>query len=224
MDERLYKATIEGNTELLVNLVKQDPLILDRINTTTTSYLETPLHIAAMLGHEEFAVELLKTKPALARELDSRRSSPLHVASAKGHVAIVKALLRLDPDACLVRDREGRNPLHVAAMMGRIGVLREMLEAKPEAARVVMTSGTVLHLCVEYNQFEALKMVMESVDFKDLVNNKDKYGNTVLHLAVADKQVEVCLLSSLLLLFISLTKRSSWGLSHSCVINCSFHM
>ncbi|KAL8500536.1 hypothetical protein ACS0TY_020211 [Phlomoides rotata] len=194
MEERLYKATTEGNTKSLQNLLKQDTLILDRINTTTTSYLETPLHIAAMLGHEKFVAELLKIKPALARELDSTRSSPLHLGSAKGHVVIVKALLRAYPDACLARDRDGRNPVHVAAMMGRVDVLRELLEVKPEAARVVMTHGggigTVLHLCVEYNQFEALKVVMESVDFKDLVNNKDKYGNTVLHLAVADKQVE----------------------------------
>ncbi|KAI3444853.1 hypothetical protein Pfo_001518 [Paulownia fortunei] len=190
MDEGLYKATIEGNTESLIKLIQQDALILDR-NTITTTYLETPLHIAAMLGHEQFAIELLKRKPGLARELDSRRSSALHVGSAKGDVGIVKALLLINPDMCFACDRDGKNPLHIAAMMGRIDALKEMLRVKPDAARVLIDrGGTILHLCVEYCQFEGLKLLVEHVNFQDLMNSKDKNGNTILHLAVADKQAE----------------------------------
>ncbi|PIN00231.1 26S proteasome regulatory complex, subunit PSMD10 [Handroanthus impetiginosus] len=190
MNNELYKATIEGNTASLLNLLNQDELILDR-PTSTTPLLETPLHLAALLGHEQLASQLLSRKPQLALELDSRRSSPLHLAAAKGHVGIVKALLRVEPDVCFACDRDGYNPVHVAAMRGRIEALKEMVRVRPDAARaLVKMEKTVLHLCVEYCQFEALKVLLESVESGDLVNCRDGDGNTVLHLAVADKQVE----------------------------------
>ncbi|KAL7120862.1 hypothetical protein ACP275_02G148100 [Erythranthe tilingii] len=194
MDERLYKAAMEGNTETLINLIQTDPLILDR--TPITPHLETPLHVATMLGHESFAVELLNRKPGLARQLDRQSSSPLHLAAAGGHVAIAKRLVIVDPDMCSALDRDGRNPIHIAAAMGRVDVLREMVRVRPDSARERVkrggrSCGTVLHLCVEYCRFEALKILLEDLNFdKDLVNGVDENGNTVLHLAVADKQVE----------------------------------
>ncbi|KAL7158337.1 hypothetical protein ABFS83_02G136100 [Erythranthe nasuta] len=195
MDERLYKAAMEGNTETLIKLIQTDPLILDR--TPITPLLETPLHVATMLGHESFVVELLNRKPGLAGQLDRQSSSPLHLAAAGGHVAIAKCLVMVDPDMCSALDRDGRNPIHIAAAMGRVDVLREMVRVRPESARERVkwgggrSGGTVLHLCVEYGRFEALKIVLEELNFdKDLVNGVDQNGNTVLHLAVADKQVE----------------------------------
>ncbi|EYU40315.1 hypothetical protein MIMGU_mgv1a020104mg [Erythranthe guttata] len=185
---------MEGNTETLIKLIQTDPLILER--TPITPHLETPLHVATMLGHESFAVELLNRKPGLAGQLDRQSSSPLHLAAAGGHVAIAKRLLMVDPDACYALDRDGRNPIHIAAAMGRVDVLREMVRVRPESARERVkrggrSCGTVLHLCVEYGRFEALKIVLEDLSFdKDLVNGVDQNGNTVLHLAVADKQVE----------------------------------
>lgn len=183
---------MEGDAGRLITLIEQDPLILDRRNTTTTPRLETPLHIAAMLGHQAFAAELLNRKPGLARELDSTRSSALHLASANGYVEVVEALLQTAPDMCCVCDRDGKNPLQIAAMMGRIDVLREMLAVGGEAARAVMNrGGNILHLCVEYSQIEALRLLLENVDLHDLVNGRDRSGNTVLHLAVVHKQVEM---------------------------------
>ncbi|XP_051143873.1 ankyrin repeat-containing protein BDA1-like [Andrographis paniculata] len=191
MDEELYKASLEGNTNLLLTLVQQDRLILDRANSIT-SYLETPLHVAAMRGHKTFVTELLKIKPELTSELDWRQSSPLHLASLKGHAEIAKILAQKNPGMCLARDRDGRNPIHVAAVMGRIETLKELITAKPEAARAMVDGGdTVLHLCVKYSQLDALKLLMDTTDCRDLVNSKNRDGNTTLHLAVVEKQVEI---------------------------------
>lgn len=47
-------------------------------------------------------------------------------------------------------------------------------------------------MCVKYNRLEALKVLVESMDREDgIMNWKDDDGNTVLHLAVAKKQIEV---------------------------------
>lgn len=199
MDERLYKAAIKGDVISLLSLIQEDALILHR-NNTTEMFLENPLHISAMLGYEQFAVELLKLSPHLVQERDSQGASPLHLASAKGNLPIVKACLQVSQDVCFLRNMDGKNPVHVAAMMGRVNVLGEFLRVKPEAGRVILEreKQTILHLCVKYGQLQALKFLVGSGIFEDMVNSKDKNGNTILHVAVADKQVEVCILCSLM--------------------------
>ncbi|KAG8375722.1 hypothetical protein BUALT_Bualt10G0130000 [Buddleja alternifolia] len=163
MEKELCRATIEGNEETLVKLIQEDPPILDRSMATT--FGETSLHVASLLGNQQFTIELVKRKPELARELDSRGSSALHLASAKG--------------------------AHWS-MKGRILVMKELLGTESDAALALLhpPGETILHLCVDYCQFEAFKFLVENVDFQDLINIKDSNGNTILDLAVADKQIK----------------------------------
>ncbi|KAH9805135.1 ANK REP REGION domain-containing protein [Citrus sinensis] len=189
MERRVYEAAVEGSVESLLKLLQEDALLLDR--SMVSCYSETPLHIASMLGHENFVLEILSRKPELAGELDSRRSSALHLASAKGYLVIVKKLVSVNPEMCYVRDRDGKNPLHVAAIKGHDKVLEELFQKRPEACRVLMDRGeTILHACVNYNQLECLKLLVEKLNDHEFVNSKDDDGNTILHLAVIDKQVE----------------------------------
>lgn len=154
---------------------------------------DSPLHIAALLGQSDIARELLNQNPQLARQLNSNGYSPLHIASAKGHVEIVKQLLLIDPSMCLALDQDGRTPLHLAAIKGRITVLTELIRTKPEASRVLTGQrDSILHLCVKYNRLDSLKVLMDSMQRDDqFVNWRDPDGNTVLHLAVANKQLEI---------------------------------
>ena len=193
MERKLYDAAVEGNVISLLNLLQEDALLLDRF--ITGHYPETPLHVASMLGHIEFVDQVLTRKPELAKELDSRKSSPLHLATAKGYLDIVKRLMQVNPDICLVCDLDGRNPLHIAAIKGHLDVLRELVHARPWAARMLMDEGeTILHACVRYNQLEAMKLLVERAADHEFVNCKNYDGNTILHLAIAAKQTEVCTL------------------------------
>ncbi|KAH1056834.1 hypothetical protein J1N35_034899 [Gossypium stocksii] len=189
LESKLYEAAAEGNVTIFLELIRQDHLLLDRVLVNYA--IETPLHVAAMLGHTDFVKEIIQRKPEFTRELDSRGSSPLHLASAKGYVDIVKALLFVNPDMCLAVDLEERNPLHFAAMKGHVHVLNELVRVRPQAARVTVSWGeTILHLCVKYGQFESFKTLVEVMNNQEFVNAKDDYGMTVLHLAVAYKQIE----------------------------------
>ncbi|KAK6248920.1 hypothetical protein QUC31_020485 [Theobroma cacao] len=188
-ESKLYEAAEEGSVTTFLELIQQDRLLLDRVLVNYTT--ETPLHVAAMLGHTDFVKEIIHRKPEFTRELDSRGSSALHLASAKGYVEIVKALLFVNPDICLARDIEERNPLHLAAMKGQVDVLKELIHARPHAAQVTVAWGqSILHLCVKYGQFECLKLLIEVMDDNEIVSAKDDYGMTILHLAVAYKQIE----------------------------------
>ncbi|XP_054782226.1 ankyrin repeat-containing protein BDA1-like isoform X2 [Prosopis cineraria] len=188
----LYEASYRGCVSTLNTLILQDPLILHRINSRTI-FMETPLHVSALLGHLDFTKALLSHKPKLAIELDSFQSTPLHLASAEGHIDIVKQLLQYCDDACLVLDQEGRIPLHYAVIRGRFEVVAELIRVKPESLRILDKGKTIFHFCVTYNHLEILKSLIELAigDTYELLNQRDMDGkNTILHLAVMSKQVE----------------------------------
>ncbi|KAK3431142.1 hypothetical protein EUGRSUZ_E02804, partial [Eucalyptus grandis] len=189
MESEIYEAAVKGNVHSLRQLLGKDKLLLDRI--MIGNHTETPLHIAAMLGHLEFLEEVLARKAELAREQDSQRSTPLHLAAAKGYLNIVTNLLRVNPEICFVRDKYERNPLHVAAMKGHVDVLEFLVRARPDAAHSVIEHGqTILHLCVKHNRFEALKLLMDILGDDQFINLRDEYGNTILHLAASDRQTK----------------------------------
>ncbi|PIN21534.1 26S proteasome regulatory complex, subunit PSMD10 [Handroanthus impetiginosus] len=184
----LYNAAAKGDEKTLDELLKEDPLVLDRVSYTSPN--KTPLHIATIKGHLPFVEQTLNHNPHLAEELDSQQSSALHAASAKGYLEIVKKLLSAAPDMCLSRDSQGRNRLHLAAIKGHARVLEELIGMAPFAAREKMDRGlTLLHLCVKYGQFEALKILVLLMN--QLLNWRDDDGASILHMAIRDKRIEI---------------------------------
>ncbi|GAB4854503.1 hypothetical protein Ancab_023085 [Ancistrocladus abbreviatus] len=198
MEGRLYDAALEGKVAVLLNLLNEDPLILDRCCISEGRFATSALHIAAERGHLEFSLQILNRKPELAEQLDSNKSSPLHLSSAKGRVEIVKALIIVSPDMCLARDLYGRNPFHLAAMKGQLDVLEELARALPQAGRErVNRNETVLHLCVKHDRLEALKLIVNSkIGDGEMLNARDDDGNSILHKAVADKQLELSVMEN----------------------------
>ncbi|OVA04782.1 Ankyrin repeat [Macleaya cordata] len=197
MERKVYEASLGGNVNSLMELLEEDPLVLDR--SVLTGFYETPLHIAAMRGHVDFATKLLSIKPDLASELDSSHGfCPLHLASTKKDVEMVKVLLEANPDVCSVTDQDGRTPLHLAAMKGRVEIMKLLIQTRPETIQFLSDRReTILHLCVKHNRLDALKLLVEYLagvptDEESIsVNSKDDDGNTILHLAVARRQMKM---------------------------------
>lgn len=189
--QNLHDAAIKGSVPSLFQILAQNPHILTS-SPPSSAFGDTPLHVAALLGHLEFTKALLNQNPNLAEKPNSNGSTPLHLASAKGYVEIVKELVLVNPGVGFALDHDGRSPLHLAAMKGRVGVLTELVRVDQEAARVLTGGGeTCLHLCVKYSRLEALKVLVECFKNDEFVNWKDGEGNTVLHLAVTKKQLEI---------------------------------
>uniref|UniRef100_A0A803LAK4 Uncharacterized protein n=1 Tax=Chenopodium quinoa TaxID=63459 RepID=A0A803LAK4_CHEQI len=155
-------------------------------------FRNTPSYIAAILGDVDFAKELLRRKPTLVSEVDLHKSTPLHLASATNNVEFVTLLLNVSPgNVCRAQDALGRCPVHVAAIKGRIDVLKELMRVDPGAALVrTDQDDSILHLCVKFNQFEALKVLMENISDDTFLKCGDYDGNTILHLSVLNQQSE----------------------------------
>ncbi|KAL1826065.1 hypothetical protein ACET3Z_012843 [Daucus carota] len=187
MEKKLYHACLEGDVEMLKELMREDGLILARVSVSSC-FNETPLHLASMLGHFEFAKALLSYKPDFASRLDSQDRSPLHVASANGYANIVKLLLEYDQEMCRVRDEDGRTPLHLAVMNGQYEAVTELMKVNSES--IDEEEETVFHLCVLYNRLNLLIGLVESKE-PDLSNMKDGNGDTILHTAAALKRMQM---------------------------------
>ncbi|KAJ9546582.1 hypothetical protein OSB04_019125 [Centaurea solstitialis] len=194
METKLYEASLKGDVEALKALLHQDQLILNRISLT--AFNESPLHIAAMRRHLPFAAFLLTQNPNLATALDAHRRTPLHLAAAGGSLEMVRELLSVrggDIDPCRYQDEDGLTPVHLAAINEHVEVVRVLVQANPNAAKKVIpaTGETILHMCVGYNRFESLKVLIEVWDEDELAKIVDNGGNTLLHAAAINKQIQI---------------------------------
>ncbi|KAI7995741.1 Ankyrin repeat-containing protein ITN1 [Camellia lanceoleosa] len=109
MEQRLHEAAIQGDVTLLQEILREDPLVLDRVNSGW--FGRSPLHVAALRGHTNFVKEVLRLNPDLAEILDTSHRLPLHLLGAKGHVEVVQALISVHLDMCLTRDKMSLNYL-----------------------------------------------------------------------------------------------------------------
>lgn len=70
---------------------RENPLILDKIAIFSK---ENPLHIASIGAHVDFVKEILRLKPAFAREINQEGFSAVHLAAACSRVEIVREIRR----------------------------------------------------------------------------------------------------------------------------------
>lgn len=196
MDARLFDAAYRGDVNTLQELIGEDPLILHTVTVTTSN---TPLHVAALLGHTQFAMKVMQNYPGLADELNQQGLSPIHLASAKGHLEIVKQMLVLRPNLALIKDEDGNIPLHSAAIRGRREILTQLF-TNESANELTSSRETVLHLAVKHNRYQALELLIQFASQyqigNELFNAVDAGGNTIFHLACAGKKSKMVKLLS----------------------------
>ncbi|KAG8363460.1 hypothetical protein BUALT_Bualt19G0024800 [Buddleja alternifolia] len=111
---------------------------------------------------------------------------------------MVRELLILAPnpaEICRLPGKDGKSAIHHASINGRVAVIDALLEKCPDCVRDVTSFGeTTLHLAVKYYKFEAVKSLLQwlgRLGIMEVVNSKDKDGNTVLHYATSKKQLEI---------------------------------
>ncbi|XP_058749262.1 ankyrin repeat-containing protein BDA1-like [Vicia villosa] len=168
------KLSVEtDNIDLLYEVIQDDPSILEIIDKN--QFVDTPLHIAASMGHLEFATEIMNLKPSFAMKLNLQGHSPIHLAM--DNLAHLTESLR----------KKGLTPLHIACQNGEVDLLPEFLNACPDSIEDVTARGeSALHIVVINHQFKALQddpSILENID-------KNHFVETPLHIAASRGHLE----------------------------------
>ncbi|XP_021905695.1 ankyrin repeat-containing protein BDA1-like [Carica papaya] len=192
MDLRLFDAAQTGNISYFHQLLAENPLILHNTSLFSTY---NPLHIASSTGHVDFVKEILRLKPEFSDEVNQDGFSPMHIAAANGHVEIVKELMKVDKKLCRVEGRDKKTPLHHAAIKGKVDVISEIVLCDADCLEdLSVQRENALHLAVMNNQFQATRVLLDlarELKKEHVLNMRDEYGNTVLHLATWKKQRQI---------------------------------
>ncbi|MED6197356.1 hypothetical protein PIB30_055771 [Stylosanthes scabra] len=163
---------------LLLNLPEME-------EPSVAGFDQTCILIAASRGHTDIVRELLNKWPELVQVIDEDGNSPLHHACKEGYREIIWILLRRDPKMALQYNNNGYTPLHLAVKNGRVSVLEDFVSSCAASFHYLTTEEeTVFHIAVRYGCYDALEYLVRVSNGTNLLHCQDRYGNSVLHLAV----------------------------------------
>ncbi|KAL0329677.1 UNVERIFIED_CONTAM: hypothetical protein Sradi_4954400 [Sesamum radiatum] len=197
----LFAAARSGNLQALHDAVRGDAEVLLKLHSRGS--VDTPLHLASMIGQVDFVREYMRLSSISVHQLSQLNQdgySPLHLASANGHLQIVTFLLEFGrqrsavEELCMKTDLDGKTALHSAVVGGKIDVIDVLFVHCPQAANLVtLLQETVLHLAVKHHQHQGLQFLIDhklGLSVASLLNLGDREGNTILHLATSNKQLQ----------------------------------
>jgi ankyrin repeat protein len=205
----LAKAAAMGFTRIIRRLVVAgaDVNLLSGINNGS------PLHHAASCYQTRAIFELLIVSNHDINAKDGKKQTPLHLAAEKGMKESVKLLLRRGADGDL-GDCMGYNALHLAAREGHLPVVDFMISEEYGSIEAITKSGmTALHVAASAGQLEVVRfLISKSLKLiprlaiggnqrpstnlspsknPEFVNAKAYCGQTSLHFAASNRQLEV---------------------------------
>ena len=106
----IHEAAKEGKFDVVKNLLKKNPAILD----ITNNQGRTPLYVAAMKGKYDVVKYLLEESQADAFVLDKHGWAPFHEMAQRGWLEMVKDLVQKNPSAVNVKTNESGTALDIA--------------------------------------------------------------------------------------------------------------
>ena len=117
--------------------------------------------------------------------------TPLHYAAYFGNFEVVKLFLENDNiSLAYMRDIQGMSALHISAKKGHCDVMSAILQNFPFTCELLDNKGrTALHHAVESGSTNAVKILLSSSAFQDLINEQENdEGNTAMHLAAIKRR------------------------------------
>ncbi|RWR88243.1 protein ACCELERATED CELL DEATH 6-like protein isoform X2 [Cinnamomum micranthum f. kanehirae] len=195
----LYLAAEAGMSTVVREIVAQDDFSSEGPDG------QNPLHIAVIKGRIEVVKVLLESDRAefMIKEEDGFEKTALHYASTIGYYGEVKTevetrtkilslLLEVNPSLAYVPDKNGDYPLLIATTRGPFEGIKIILEHCPDSAELVnKNEQNALHLAVIRKSEAVLQYLINRPEFKKLINEPDKEGNTPVHLATMTNSNEI---------------------------------
>ncbi|KAL7219225.1 hypothetical protein ACSBR2_012328 [Camellia fascicularis] len=162
--------------------------------------MEAAIYRAAIAGDIDGLRTVLQqdSELNLLNQLTPRDDTILHIAARLGHHHLAKHIQRRCPDLFKSKNYNNDHPLHLAAAGGHLSIVQSLITNASQFARSWGPETEAVLLQEYFN----------------VINGKNKQGNTPLHMAVKDHQYEVALFlvkqagSALISCFPNLEKKS----------------
>ena len=127
---------------------------------------------------------LSKFGPEILEEADSFGWTPLHLAAYLGFVSLIQEFLETKSYLAYKKNKEGMSALHLSAMNGNVSAVKKLMEECPDVGEIVDNRNrTALHIAAETGQSFVVKAFFDMRELNNLINEKDREGNTAFHLA-----------------------------------------
>jgi ankyrin repeat protein len=142
----------------------------------------TPLHLAIIQGHQEWARILLNhgARPDIKND---KGETPLHLASYYNRKKIASLLLE-KIEIVDEANQKGQTPLHYAAIGGAITIFEDLIRRGADPYHTDLWNNHLFHFAVSKGNTEFLIYLLES-DYSGQINQKNNKGATPLHFAAA---------------------------------------
>nr|POE67892.1 ankyrin repeat-containing protein [Quercus suber] len=142
----------------------------------------------------DFVRKMLDKFPNAIMKADDFGWTPLHYAAYFGRLEVVKLFLENDNTSLAYeRDKQGMSALHISAKRGHCDVMSAIIKKFPYTCELLDNRGrTALHLAAESGSTNAVKILLSSLAFQDLINEQENdEGNTAMHLAAIKSRYKV---------------------------------
>ncbi|XP_078157201.1 protein ACCELERATED CELL DEATH 6-like [Carex rostrata] len=186
MDRELLKACSKGDLSLCNHLILADPHFL----LATTPHSNNCLHIAAMLGHHDFAKEVWSRAPSLLSGTNVDGETPLITSLMAANLSLASDIItaashHMQPDnlkhMLLKVDRRQENALHHAMRNGFENFALQLLNMEPRLSEQVINTGeSPMYMAARRGYSKVVKQLLDIPSSADS-GTKDE---SALHAAV----------------------------------------
>ncbi|KAL3509396.1 hypothetical protein ACH5RR_028797 [Cinchona calisaya] len=182
LESPLYLAVKAGIKDL-ISLILSFPEELANMSEQMKAG-KSPLHAAIGTRNIDVLQFILQKAPEFLHLSDEEGRFPLHYAASMGYLNEVRFILNQCPPSAIEKDKRGFLPIRWASIEGHVAVIKELLLHCPEPRELLDQNGrSILHFAAKNGKHEVVRYILKDKQYEELVNMKDRQGNTPLHLA-----------------------------------------
>ncbi|KAA8524418.1 hypothetical protein F0562_010858 [Nyssa sinensis] len=144
------------------------------------------VHAGIGTWNKEVLDKLLRCQSSLNDLVDENGRTPLSYAVSISYLDGVCCILNLKAftEYTYNRDRDGFYPIHMASRNSHINVIQEFLKRCPDSRELLNPKGqNILNVAAENGSANTICYMLKIYELENLINERDKDGNTALHLA-----------------------------------------